>query len=142
MRYLSLSMMLLVSVFLIGCSAPRYAANWDQLKMGMTKAEVINLLGKPMAESEPLKLESAADKFSLRAGAELIIAKSLFDGWYERWGYGQFEMFDNLMLPSNKAYVVYFNRTGKVVKLRCPLSEPSTETGRTQKRNKSTPMGE
>ena len=50
------------------------------------------------------------------------IAVTILDGWYERWEYGQFEMFENLFGPSDKAFIVYFDHKGKVVKFRRPIS--------------------
>ena len=50
------------------------------------------------------------------------IVATVFDGWYERWAYGQFEMFENLLGPSDKAFIVYFDHRGKVVKFRRPIS--------------------
>jgi hypothetical protein len=90
----------------------------------MTKNHVIDLLGEPRSQDEPLRVTWQSDQSFLENLAGAIIAKCVFDGWYERWEYGEFGSFENLFSPSDKAFVVYFNREGKVVKSRRPTAGP------------------
>ena len=120
---------ILVACFcLTGCatvmSPPKYATNWSQLEVGMTKEKVVALLGEPPSRVAPIEPDPQSDRSLLENLAGAVIVKTLFDGWLERWHYGHFEFFENLFRPSDKAYVVYFNGQGKVVKFRRPLTTP------------------
>ena len=85
---------------LAGCES-QYQDNWGRLKVGMTKAQVEDLLGAPSSRFEP-----RADD------GKVVIAE-------ERWQYG-----DNLstlatgaVFPSEAhphAWVVYFDERGQV----------------------------
>jgi len=101
---------------------PKYAANWSGLKVGMSKQEVIDLLGISPSRSEPIKFQRSPGESPLDTIVGTVIAGWLLDGWYERWHYGEFEMFENLLVPSEEAFVVYFDSKGRVVRYRRPLT--------------------
>ena len=42
----------LLPLVLLGCGTPPYASNWDELRLGMTRSEVLDLLGEPSARTQ------------------------------------------------------------------------------------------
>ena len=107
----------------IGCSSARVVDHWDELELGMTKPEVTKLVGKPSSVAGPAETRAQVDS-PLEAIIGGLIVSSIL-GWdisYERWEYGDFELFENILVPADTAFVVYFDRDGRVVKLRRPLS--------------------
>jgi outer membrane protein assembly factor BamE (lipoprotein component of BamABCDE complex) len=50
MRIVTLMSLLLLAA-LAGCGSPQYAANWGDLRSGMTSAEVERILGEPSSRS-------------------------------------------------------------------------------------------
>jgi hypothetical protein len=90
----------------------------------MTKDHVIHLLGEPTYRVGPVRVTLEPDPSVLETVAGVIVAKWLFGGWHEKWEYGECEMLEGLFSPSYKAFVVYFNREGKVVKSRRPTAGP------------------
>ena len=128
-RYCITVPLFLIITGLLGCSGsrkiPQYQANWSKLRTGMSKEEVVCLLGESMSKSEPIKPEPNPDSSPLNDAIGTIFARTIFDSWFERWHYGEFEMFDNLLSPSDKAYVVYFGGSQRVVSFRRPISEDS-----------------
>jgi hypothetical protein len=121
MQYYFSTLLLLSLTFMIGCSGsqkvPQYQANWSKLQTGMSKQEVINILGDPPSKSTP------ACKAGMVESAALALADNdLFnDLHYEHWEYGKFGLFENILFPSDAAYVVYFDSNEKVVSFREPL---------------------
>ena len=113
-------------VCLAGCATvrcqPKYSTNWSKLEVGLTKEAVVALLGEPSSCADSIQVDPQQDQSVIETLAGTVIVRTLFDGWFERWHYGQFEMFDNFLQPSDKAYVVYFNGQGTVVKFRQPLA--------------------
>jgi hypothetical protein len=55
----------LLPLVLVGCGAPRYAANWDGLRPGMTRSEVVDLLGEPASR---VRLEQPGSTAMTRRG--------------------------------------------------------------------------
>ena len=111
-----------------GCATqpPRYTQNWHMIQAGMTRDQVRDLLGESPLKVGPMQPEqqSASDL----VGAVLV--GWLLDLQYERWDYCQGEI-ENILEPSPKAYVVYFDQEGKVVKFRGPIpsTQPATPHG-------------
>jgi outer membrane protein assembly factor BamE (lipoprotein component of BamABCDE complex) len=111
---------------LAGCAAlgikPKYIQNWPTIKSGMTKIEVEKAIGKP---------DSIVSEFEYDENQSFIgkaIVNTLFDGWHEKWCYGKSSIVTNIFLipfgPPGNIYIVYFDKNGKVVGLRCPTKEP------------------
>lgn len=130
MRYCHASFLALVIV-LPGCSvsekAPQYEANWSKLKVGMSKEEVIDILGESSSRSIP-GISDFMENFITDANLPEPIAQELtndnfFDNFrYEHWHYGTFDFLENLIFPSDNAYVVYFNKDGQLVSFRESLT--------------------
>ena len=113
----------------------QYQANWSNLKVGMSKDEVVNLLGESPSKSQPGKIQASPDSNMLQTYIGMTFVKYFIpDLWrdlcYERWHYGEFEMLENLVFPSDKAYVVYFGSSGKVVSFREPIHQGSKDERR------------
>ena len=133
MRCCYVSFLALV-IILPGCSVsektPQYEANWSRLKVGMSKEEVIELLGESPSRSIPGSTDSIENFITFITDANLPepIAQELaddnfFDNFrYEHWHYGKFGFLENLIVPSDNAYVVYFNKDGQLVSFREPLT--------------------
>jgi len=120
-----------------GCaSAPvgplKYLTNWDQLRVGMSKNEVIDLLGESSDQVKPGKIEAPTSIPSMQEILGQVVMKWAFDLDYERWHYGKFkEMLANLLNPDPTAFVVYFDDVEKVVKWRRPLIGPESKPAAT-----------
>lgn len=89
-----------------GCAAPQYAANWNDLEAGMTRSEVVALLGEPNSR---VRLEQPGGR----------VAR-------ERWQYGE----DSTtaaspsglgLAPPDDVFVVTFGADGTVADFRRPL---------------------
>jgi hypothetical protein len=96
----------LLPLLLLGCGAPRYAANWDELEQGMTRAQVESALGKPDV------------KVQIDRGQGRVLRA--------RWEYGessgQVGSVAGLGLaPPDDVFVVSFGADGRVTGLRRPL---------------------
>ena len=110
-----------------GCASQqqpaKYATNWDKLKIGMNKDEVVELLGEPPSKSLP-RFDENKSWLWLDNVLGVILLDILFDIeiGIERWEYGKFELLENLLKPSDKAFVVYFDFVGTVIHFRRPLT--------------------
>lgn len=82
---------------------------WAELRVGMTKKEVIKLLGDSPGKGGPNTLEACGKKVTLP------------EFWEYNWtdGLAIFE-------PATKAYAVYFDAQGKVSKFRAPETRGPT----------------
>ncbi|MHC4099568.1 MAG: outer membrane protein assembly factor BamE domain-containing protein [Planctomycetota bacterium] len=96
----------LLLLLLLGCGTPRFATNWSELEPGMTRSEVLDLLGEP---SSRVRLEQPGGR----------VAR-------ERWQYGD----DSTgaasptglgIAPPQDVFVVTFGPTGRVTDYRRPL---------------------
>jgi hypothetical protein len=76
---------------------PKYVLNWDQLRPGMTKHQVIALLGDPPVQSGPMTSGSTQPATGLVDAVVLALFIEVFDGRYERWEYGEFNPFENIL---------------------------------------------
>ncbi len=127
MRHQILILPFLSIILFTSCSelekTPKYETNWPQVKIGMSKHEVVDLLGESYSKSEPGKVGYDPNNTLFENAVGAIIVKTILDDWWERWHYGKFELFENMFSPSDKAYVVYFDYQGKVVHLREPISD-------------------
>lgn len=118
----------LVMVLLVGGCAttpPKYQCNWNQVQVGMTKDQVGKLLGDSSVKVGPTEFKAQSGSDSL---GELLGAW-VFDLQYERWDYGEGGL-DYILAPSPKAYVVYFDREGQVVKFRGPVLSTQPANGK------------
>ena len=68
----------------------------------MTQQEVLTLIGEPAL-------------------------KSNINEPNQRWHYGTFELGENVMFPSDKAYVIWFDQNGKVDGFREPIVQKPTK---------------
>ncbi len=91
---------------LLGCGTPRYASNWGELEAGMTRSEVLDLLGAPTTRTH---IE--------RPGGMIV---------RERWQYG--ETSTSTATPTalgiaspEDVFVVSFGADGRVSHYRRPL---------------------
>ncbi|MHC4992224.1 MAG: outer membrane protein assembly factor BamE [Planctomycetota bacterium] len=97
----------LTAMFLAGCSGtPKYVDNFDQVRVGMDRDEVEELLGKPTTRHFP-----GQHQRELR----------------ERWDYGKREsvLAPSLTSPtaaSTDVFVVYFGSDNKVKRYRRPTT--------------------
>ena len=123
----------------LGCersNLPRFVANWDSVEIGMSKEQVISLLGEPIGKHGPAKVEIEHDGDSEPAiAAAGGLAGMFFDSLYEYWEYDSInreelsqeqaveELVESLFGPSDESFVVYFDENGKVKKLRRPLNK-------------------
>ncbi|MBI4219741.1 MAG: hypothetical protein HY682_06315 [Chloroflexi bacterium] len=81
---------------------------WARLRVGMTKDEVVFLLGDAEVKSGPGKTEVA--------GRPALMTPEL---WPEFWEYNWTDGFP-IFSPSDKAFVVYFDSQGRVSSFREP----------------------
>jgi hypothetical protein len=92
--------------------APVNAGTWQQLRLGMTKAEVTQLLGEAPRRAGPTLVRTVAD------GREQVLP--------EFWEYGFVAPFA-APDPDPRAHVVYFGQDGKVISITTPLkARPGT----------------
>ena len=116
---------LLLLLFLGGCASlgfkAKYEKNWPQIKTGMTKNEVEQILGKPDSIISEYKHDEEQNVIAL------AIANTIFDGWFEKWCYGKSSILTTYLVipfgPPGNIYVVYFDKNGEVVGLRKPVKE-------------------
>jgi hypothetical protein len=94
----------------------------------MSKSDVSEILGKPQSSSEPFQVQPNPTNSVMENVAGGVILKTAFDGWFERWEYGHFGLMENFLIPSDKAFIVYFGSDGKVVGLRRPKVGPYAKT--------------
>lgn len=132
MRFVCVSFGLL-ALLLSGCHSPKqpsndspgepkYVANWEHLKVDMSKDQVRKILGSPgyaMRYNEdtahvPRAREFGDDKAALKADLEAIFGEPVM------WQYGRFDV----MGPADDAFLVYFNAAGHVTRWRRPLTGP------------------
>ena len=94
-------------------SEPLHAMNWDKAQLGMKQNEIKEILGTPDKITNQSRTKG-------RDFAGKVIAPILdgliFGFWAERWEYGG----HGLLLASDKAYIVYFDRHGKLIDCREP----------------------
>lgn len=83
------------SLFMEGPTTEINIEKWKSLKIGMTKEEVISLVGSPPFQK--------------------IVDGAIYEFW-------EYEYHASLLSdgPHPKAYVIYFNKDGKVAKMREP----------------------
>lgn len=125
---------LLGLLLVAGCSQshapPQYVANWEQVKVGMSRLKVRYLLGEPYREAYR---RNASVPAPLSGGASASEREQIIrelgggeTGWSERWQYGRFGLRDaaGLVGGSDKAFIVDFNADGQVIALRRPLAGP------------------
>ncbi len=130
MRYQIIVLLFLNITLFGGCSIyeknPQYKANWSKLKIGMSKQEVIEIIGKSYSRSIPKKFYTGGnipDPNLPRFMAKKLPNEQFFYNFrYEVWQYRKFDLFNNLRFPSDNAYVIYFDKDGKVASFREPLS--------------------
>jgi len=134
-RVAALTGLLTVLMLTNGCkSIPRHEANWTSVEVGMTKEQVLELLGEPMGKSVPEEeTGSGGESDPTRAAAAGIAGLILGDDDY--WEYFSIEtkglseeeiaakLFEHIFSPLDQSYVVYFDQNGKVNKLRLPLKK-------------------
>ncbi len=116
----AISFMFAVSL-LAGC-APRYAANWEELRVGMSKPEVTRILGQPRSRwpSEQFQEEWSNVEF----------------GKSERWVYGKkgflgLNAWNDQVLwfwTDPDTFIVVFGRKGRVSKYDRPEQGRFAET--------------
>ena len=95
---------------------PVSAEAWAEVRVGMTNEQVRGILGEPGGRGQ----------FSLTVDGKEYKGP-------EYWEYGWTEGFTPLLGgPSDKAYVVYFDQTGKVESFRAPLKSPVTAGNATE----------
>jgi hypothetical protein len=96
----------LLPLVLLGCGTPPYASSWDELRPGMTRSDVVDLIGEP---SSRVRLEQPGGR----------VAR-------ERWQYGD----DSTSVTSptglglaapEDVFVVTFGADGRVSSFRRPL---------------------
>jgi hypothetical protein len=112
----------LLPLLLFGCGGPRYASNWSDLESGLTRNEVLELLGEP---SSRVRLEQAGGH----------VAR-------ERWQYGDESSSATSptglgIAPPADVFVVTFGANGQVASYRRPLVGPHAEP-----QDLDDPMGE
>ncbi len=126
--------------FVAGCSqsneTPRYVANWDQLRNGMTGKQVRELLGRPAFVSHRpndhahVNVPPPGRRDHREAFREDL--RELFGG-AALWQYGRFSLVELLEEPpglfdaSDNAFAVYFDSQGQVVRFRRPLIGPHAD---------------
>ena len=116
---------LIVLVF-AGCATPTYVANWNHLRVGMTRDEVKSLFGEPRSMTNPGgrdKPPSDSDVEALaKASPEMQEFASAF--FLELWSYGK----TSTLFPSPRAFVVFFGPDGKVLRYRRPVEGRHVKT--------------
>jgi len=119
---------------LAGCAssdkAPKYAANFDQVRPGMTKSQVKRLLGWPNLVATHPDVQAhviVPDPNDSWSAFEQDVNNIFSDG--ELWQYGRYNLSDweqppELLDGSPKSFLVYFDAKGSVVRARRPLQGP------------------
>jgi hypothetical protein len=103
------------------------ARGWEQVRVGMSKDEVRELLGEPDSVYSAAKAQHAA----------AVVGLLLLDATQERWAYGrrrtvdfcpQFPYIDlaldGLLSPEDSDRVIYFTADERVVKKQFPYRTP------------------
>lgn len=94
----------------------------------MTQQEVTALLGDPPEKSGPMTVGTQP----ATSPVDYIVRQAILDALdsgYERWHYDEFGFLENLISPSPRAYVVYFDAAGRVVRWRRPVGQTSRPSG-------------
>ena len=118
-----------------GCSStPLYVTNWNSVKIGMSKEQVLELLDEPNGKSVPQEDswsgEGESDPTRAAAAGIAGVIYGDSDEWWEYFsidikGLSEEEiaakLFKLIFSPLDESFVVYFNQNGKVKKLRPPL---------------------
>jgi hypothetical protein len=123
-----------IALLVAGCGnpnkVPKYIANFEQVRPGMSKSQVSKLLGLPaLVSTYPdsqvrVAVPNPDDAWSgLRQDVDAIFA----DG--ELWQYGKYSLGDlaeppELLGGSPKSFAVWFDVRGHVVRARKPLLGP------------------
>jgi hypothetical protein len=87
---------------------PRFVRNWPGVKLGMSKDEVVGLLGRPTEESRIAMVNS--DGTSPMA--------------IEYWTWERKFGLPSLFGPSEESFVIYFDWQGRVRRCRPPIAGP------------------
>jgi hypothetical protein len=127
-RVLALPLALLAAGCMQPTEPPRYATNFEQIKTGMPRLKVQELLGEPyradyrkgvVAPRPSARSEGSTER------AELLQALGGAEpAWSERWQYGRFSVsdFGGLLRGSDKAFIVWFDQDAAVIAFRKPVS--------------------
>lgn len=113
---------------------PRYATNFDQVKVGMPRLKVRELLGEPYRadyRKGVVAPRPSVDTATSPERAELLRALGGVEpAWSERWQYGKFGVADlgGLIQGSDKAFIVWFDQDAAVISLRKPVTGPFATT--------------
>ena len=108
---------------------PRHVRNWPYVKVGMTKSEVVRLLGEPTTRRGPAKVEGPGDSQPTIA-AVAGLGAAIFGGLDEYFAWESApkdfdklsdkekveKSFSSLFGPSDESFVVYFDMQGRVKK--------------------------
>jgi hypothetical protein len=126
-----------LAVVFVRFRAPRFVRNWTTVQIGMSKEQVVCLLGQPGRKCEPPKMETHGKPSEPASGAAVGVASLFFElDEYWEWeisrtnleGLSEEEktkyLFSLLFQPSDEAFVVYFDQDGKVSKCRPPKQGP------------------
>ncbi|MEN6452502.1 MAG: hypothetical protein ABFC96_18590, partial [Thermoguttaceae bacterium] len=115
--------------YLVLTRPPRVTAYWSCVEIGMSEADVRNLLGEPPVMAAPWTLTT--DKTAAAASSQSAATR--------RWEYWEYDpeatllwrvthlddaFFGPLFGPSDRSFVVFFDDDGKVKRLRVPLTGP------------------
>jgi hypothetical protein len=140
-RMLVLPLALLAAGCMQPTESPRYATNFERIRVGMPRLKVQELLGEPyradyrkgvVAPRPSTRSEGSAERTELLqtlGGAE--------PAWSERWQYGRFSVsdFGGLLKGSDKAFIVWFDQDAAAIGFRKPVAgalaatQPAASTG-------------
>lgn len=126
-----------------GCTRPTepplYAAHFDQIRPGMARLKVQELLGEPNradyrkgVTARPAAAGNASSNERDELARSLGGVGGTEPGWSERWQYGRFSLGDirGLIDGSDKAFIVWFDENAAVIRSRKPLTGPFAATTR------------
>jgi hypothetical protein len=102
---------------------PRFVRNWPGIKLGMSKEEVVGLLGEPTGRSGPATVKYDGDS-PVGIAAAAGIGAALLGGFDEYWTWESKYDLPNLFAPPEESFVVYFDSQGRVKKCRPPITGP------------------
>jgi outer membrane protein assembly factor BamE (lipoprotein component of BamABCDE complex) len=107
-------------VFIAGC-VTRAPQNWSQLRVGLSRDEVQDLIGQPDSISSPVNFAPIVAVVATNAQPETAakigdLLGTLLDRSQERWVYGE----DSVLGRPQEGYSVYFDSEGNVTGFRKP----------------------